>query len=162
MPGTAAARTTGGPKEIPRRPEFQPGVASRKIPEPAVIQPGAEQQVTRNISDTRPGVPPEDRRQLPELPTVAEPGPVPAHHDVHPRSPSKKTMSGVENKLEVASIRRLQKNILRDLNMFDLTPASFSRSQKNIEHIQIPKKADVNKKLSEAEKELIDLNWLYE
>ena len=59
-------------------------------------------------------------------------------------------MNLVENKLEVASIRRLQKNILRDLNMFDLTPDSFMRSQKNIEHIQIPKKADVHKKLSEV------------
>ena len=162
MPGSAATRTPGEPKEIRRRPEFQPGVASQKIPEPAVIQPVAEQQVIQKISATRPGVPPVDRQQLPELQAVAEPEPVPARHVVQPRSPSKKNMTGVENKLEVASIRRLQKNILRDLNMFDLTPDSFSRSQKNIEHIQIPKKADVNKKLSEAEKELMDLNWLYE
>ena len=116
----------------------------------------------QKISDTRPGVPPVDRQKLPALQTVAEPETIPARLEVHPRSPSKKNMAGVENKLEVASIRRLQKNILRDLNMFDLTPDSFSRSQKNIEHIQIPKKADVNKKLSEAEKELMDLDWLYE
>jgi hypothetical protein len=71
-------------------------------------------------------------------------------------------MTPVENKLEVASIRKLQKTILRDLNMFDLNPDSFKRSQKIIDTIRIPKKADVNKKLSEAEEEMLDLNWLYE
>jgi hypothetical protein len=71
-------------------------------------------------------------------------------------------MTPVENKLEVASIRKLQQNILRDLNMYDLTPDSFKRSQKIIDKIQIPKKADVNKKLSEAEEEMMDLEWLYE
>jgi hypothetical protein len=68
----------------------------------------------------------------------------------------------VENKVEVASVRKLQKNILRDLNMFDLTPDSFRRTQKNMEHIQIPKNSDVNKKLSEAEEEMMDLDWIYE
>ena len=87
---------------------------------------------------------------------------IPALPNVQPRMLSKKNLTPAENKLEVASIRKLQKNILRDLNMFDLTPDSFKRSQKNIENIRIPKKADVNKKLSEAEQEMMDLDWLYE
>ena len=94
--------------------------------------------------------------------TVVEQKTMPKRPEMQPRIQSKNYLSPVENKLEVASIRKLQKNILRDLNMFDLTPDSFTRSQKNIEHVRIPKKGDVNKKLSEAEEEMLDLNWLYE
>lgn len=75
---------------------------------------------------------------------------------------SAKDLTDVENRLQVESIRKLQKNILRDLTMYDVTSDSCRSSQKNIEHIRIPKNADVNKKLSEAEEELKDLNWLYD
>jgi hypothetical protein len=103
-----------------------------------------------------------ERQKPPVRQTVVEPKTILTRPEVQPRILSKKNMSPVENKLEVASIRKLQKTILRDLNMFDLNPDSFKRTQRNIEHIQIPKKADVNKKLSEAEEEMMDLNWLYE
>ena len=98
----------------------------------------------------------------PAIQTGVEPKTIPTRPEVQPRIQSKKNMTTVEYKIEVASIRKLQKNILRDLNMFDLTPDSFKRSQKIIDTIRIPKKADVNKKLSEAEEEMLDLNWLYE
>jgi hypothetical protein len=110
----------------------------------------------------QPRVLPVERQKPPVQQTVVEPKTIPTRPEVQPRILSKKNMTPVENKLEVASIRKLQKTILRDLNMFDLNPDSFKRSQKIIDTIRIPKKADVNKKLSEAEEEMLDLNWLYE
>jgi hypothetical protein len=103
-----------------------------------------------------------DSQKPPVQQTVVEPKTIPMRPEVQPRILAKKNMTPVENKLEVASIRKLQQNILRDLNMYDLTPDSFKKSQKSIENIRIPKKADVNKKLSEAEEEMMDLEWLYE
>ncbi len=100
----------------------------------------------------QPQVLPGESQEPPLRQAVVEPETIPTRPEVQPRILSKKNMTPMENKLEVASIRKLQQNILRDLNMYDLTPDSFKRSQKNIEHIRIPKKADVNKKLSELKK----------
>jgi hypothetical protein len=62
--------------------------------------------------------------------------------------------------------RRLQKEILQDLDVHGITPDSFGKSKKNIENIQIPKKSDINKKLAEIQedKEInwFELDWLYE
>jgi len=149
------------PEEIQKPPEFQSGVLSHKIPKPLVIQPRAEQKNTGKIPDIQPHVLPADRQE-PPIRHIVEPKTIQARPEVQPRTRSKKDMTPVENKIEVASIRKLQKNILRDLNMFDLNPDSFKRSQKIIDTIRIPKKADVNKKLSEAQEEMLDLNWLYE
>jgi hypothetical protein len=162
MPKRPAIQTRAEPKEIPGRPEFQSGVPTQEITEHPVIQPGAEQKNTRKIPDMQPLALPVDGQESPLRQTVVKPETIPMRPEVQPRILSKKNMTPVENKLEVASIRKLQKNILRDLNMFDLNPDSFKRSQKIIDKIQIPKKADVNKKLSEAEEEMLDLNWLYE
>jgi hypothetical protein len=67
---------------------------------------------------------------------------------------------------KVKDQRKLQKEILRDLDVFGITPDSFGKSKKNIENIQIPKKSDVDKKLDEIEEDKdidwLDLNWLYE
>jgi hypothetical protein len=162
VPKRPAIQTRDEPEELPGRPEFQSGVLYQNIPERPVIQPGAEQKDIQKIKDMQLQVPPVDRQEPPLRQTVVEPETIPMRPEVQPRILSKKNMTPVENKLEVASIRKLQQNILRDLNMYDLTPDSFKRSQKNIEHIKIPKKADVNKKLSEAEEEMMDLDWLYE
>jgi hypothetical protein len=162
MPKPPALQTRGEQKEIPGRPEFQSGVLSMDIPEPPVIQPGEEQENIRKIPDIRPHVQPVDGQKPPVQQAVVTLETIPTRLEGQPRILSKKNMSPVENKIEVASIRKLQKNILRDLNMYDLNPDSFKRSQKIIDKIQIPKKADVNKKLSEAEEEMLDLNWLYE
>jgi hypothetical protein len=162
MPSRPSIPTRGAPKEIPSRPEFQTGVPSRKMPEHRVIQPGAEQKNIQKIPDIQPRVLLVDREESPVPQAVFEPKTIPTRPEVQIRILSKKTMTPVENKLEVASIRKLQKNILRDLNMYDLNPDSFKKSQKLIDKIQIPKKADVNKKLSETEEEMLDLNWLYE
>jgi hypothetical protein len=162
MPKRPTIQTSVEPKEIPGRTEFQSGVQYQEIPEHPVIQPGAEQKNIQKIPDMQPRVLPVDSQEPPVRQTVVKPETIPTRPEGQPRILSKKNMSPVENKIEVASIRKLQKNILRDLNMFDLNPDSFKRSQKNIDNIRIPKKADVNKKLSEAEEEMLDLNWLYE
>ena len=162
MPKRPAIQTRVEPKEIPGRTEFQSGVLSQEMPGHPVIQPGEEQKNIQKIPDMQPRVLPVDRQKSPVRQTVVEPITIPMRPEVQPRILSKKNMTPVENKIEVASIRKLQKNILRDLNMFDLNPDSFKRSQKIIDKIRIPKKADVNKKLSEAEEEMLDLNWLYE
>jgi len=149
-------------EEIPKETEGEIWISTTAIHKPPVIQPGAEQKNIQKIPDVQPRVLPVDRQETPIRQTIAEQKTIPKRPEMQPRVQSKHYLSPVENKLEVASIRKLQKNILRDLNMFDLTPNSFRRSQKNIEHVRIPKKADVNKKLSEAEEEMLDLNWLYE
>jgi hypothetical protein len=154
-------QTRAEPKEIPGHTEFQSGFLSPEIPEHPVIQPG-EQKNIQKTPDMQPRVLPAERQEPPVRQTVGKPETIPTRPEVQPRMLSKKHMSPVENKIEVASIRKLQRNILRDLNMYDLNPDSFKRSQKNIDNIRIPKKADVNKKLSEAEEEMLDLNWLYE
>jgi hypothetical protein len=162
MPKRAVIQTSVETKEIPRSTEFQSGVLSQDMPGHPVIQPGEEQKNIQKIPDMQPRVLPVDSQKPPVQQTVVEPKTIPMRPEVQPRILAKKNMTSVENKLEVASIRKLQQNILRDLNMFDLTPDSFKRSQKSIENIRIPKKADVNKKLSEAEEEMMDLEWLYE
>jgi hypothetical protein len=162
MPRRPAIQTRVEPKEIPGRPEFQTGVPSGEIPKQRVIQPNADQKNIRKIPVVQPRVLPMDRQEPPLRQVVVKPETLPKRPEVKPKILSKKDMTPVESKLEVASIRKLQKNILRDLNMFDLNPDSFKKSQKLIDKIQIPKKADVNKKLSEAEEEMLDLNWLYE
>ena len=149
-------------EEIPKETEGEIWISTAAMHKPPVIQPGAEQKNIRKIPDVQPQVLPVDRQEPPMRETVVEQKTIPKRPEMPPRIQSKNYLSPVENKLEVASIRKLQKNILRDLNMFDLTPDSFRRSQKNIEHVRIPKKGDVNKKLSEAEEEMLDLNWLYE
>jgi len=58
--------------------------------------------------------------------------------------------------------RKLQMEILQDLNMFGITLNSFGKSKKNIENIKIPEKMDVNKRLADVEEEMNDLTWLYE
>jgi hypothetical protein len=111
---------------------------------------------------TLPGAYPEDVQKKPEGPTGFEPGKIPIHLELHDQVRSKNILEHPENKLVVDSIRKLQKDILRDLDMFNLRTASFKGSGKNIENIRIPKKADVNKKLAEAQAEMKDLDWLYE
>jgi hypothetical protein len=58
--------------------------------------------------------------------------------------------------------RKLQKEILHDLNLFGITPDSFGKSDRNIENIKIPEKMDVKKHLADVEEEMKDLSWLYE
>jgi hypothetical protein len=63
---------------------------------------------------------------------------------------------------EVTDRRTLQKEIMRYLNLFGITPDSFSSSKKGIEKVKIPEKSDVNKQLAGEEEEIKDLTWLFE
>jgi len=148
--------------EIPQRPEVSPVVQPRDKTRRPVILPSVQHEQIHGDSEGQIWVATTAMLKRPAIQTGVEPKTIPTRPEVQPRIQSKKNMTTVEYKIEVASIRKLQKNILRDLNMFDLTPDSFKRSQKIIDTIRIPKKADVNKKLSEAEEEMLDLNWLYE
>ena len=148
--------------QIPQRPEVQPVVQPRNKTRCPVILPSVQHEEMPGYMEGQIWLKPTAMPERPVLQTIVEPKTMPTSPKVQPHIKSKKNMTQAGTQLEVASIRNLQKNILRDLNMYDLTPDSFRKSQKNIEHIQIPKKADVNKKLSEAEEEMLDLDWLYE
>jgi hypothetical protein len=123
------------------------GVQSKSISEQRVTLPRAQ---------------PADTQKTPDVLTGSEPKKIPFQPKVHDQVRSKNILEHPENKLVVDSIRKLQKDILRDLDMFNLPTGSFKGSKKNIENIRIPKKADVNKKLAEAKEEMRDLDWLYE
>jgi hypothetical protein len=174
------------PKEPSRRTEIPPHVPPAEVPEPPGIPPGGDRDEIPPGAEFPTEVLPADLPEPPVFRPAAgpagiaigkaaevpphpvaraardEPARIPVRQDVRPRFPSKKPLTSPENKLVVDSIKKLQKDILRDLDMFGLTPDTFKKSGKNIENIPIPKKADVKKKLSDAEKEILDLEWLYE
>jgi len=89
--------------------------------------------------------------QKPPEVRISEPKEIVKHQDVLP---------SLDPKLR--DRRKLQKEILRDLNMFGITPDSFGGSKRAIENIKIPEKKDVNKQLADVEEEVKDLDWLYE
>jgi hypothetical protein len=84
------------------------------------------------------------------------------HQKLHSHVLSEDNLKDLENKIMVGTIRKLQKDILRDQDMFGITPESFKRSRKNIENIQIPQNSDIDKILADAHEEMKDLNWLFE
>lgn len=55
--------------------------------------------------------------------------------------------------------REIHQEILRDLDTVAITPDSFGRSKKGIEHIIIPEKPDLKKKLAEIKDEDQDGDW---
>ena len=142
------------PGSVHSQPEY-----IREKPE---IQLKAELKERVKSPEFQPRALPVDIRKRQILPTTGEPKQVSLHSGVHHQVQVKDTLKHPENKLVVDSIRKLQKDILRDLDMFNLTTESFKRSEKNIEKLQIPKKADVHRKLAEAKEEMRDLDWLYE
>ena len=164
------------PAESPRHTVFQPRVLSRPVPKRPGSPAAGEPHGTTKSSEIVPTVLPADTGEHPVPLTSAGPAEVPSrpHVPADPRPekiqtrpggrtpPSKKDLTHPENKLVVDSIRKLQKDILRDLDMFGLTPETFKKSEKHIENIHIPKKADVTKKLASAQEEITDLDWLYD
>jgi len=94
------------------------------------------------------------------LPTGAGPKAGPTRQKAQARVQVKESRKQEETRIVVASIRKLQQDIQRDLDQLSITPDSFPGTKKNIENIRIPKKADVNKRLAEVKEELKDLDWL--
>lgn len=84
------------------------------------------------------------------------------HRRLHSHVLPEDNLKDLENKITVGTIRKLQKDSLRDQDMYGVTPESFKRSRKNIENIQIPKNTDIDKLLADAQEEMKDLTWLYE
>jgi hypothetical protein len=57
--------------------------------------------------------------------------------------------------------RKLQTDIVRDLKVTHVTPATFRSSDRMITRINIPEKADITKQFARI-KEILDDDWLYE
>ncbi|MGA2913226.1 MAG: hypothetical protein ABSE07_06890 [Methanoregula sp.] len=57
--------------------------------------------------------------------------------------------------------RSMQKEILSDLDMYDIMPASLHNTDRLIEKIFIPKEADINKQVLARIEEILDDDWLY-
>ena len=62
---------------------------------------------------------------------------------------------------EAGDRRSMHKKILKDLDMFGITPASFRNTDQFIERIIIPKEADINKQVLARIEEILDDDWLY-
>jgi hypothetical protein len=102
----------------------------------------------------------------PEVPFSAEPQVTPKRPVIQvpaePKEIPKRPNVQIRGDPKEIDRRRLQKEILQDLNIFGITRNSFSKSKRNIETVKIPEKMDVNKRLADAEEEIHDLTWLYE
>jgi hypothetical protein len=170
-----------GPGEIFERTEVRPLGQQKEIPEHPVILPGIEprdvfkqtevrSRVQPRIISKSPVIPqgnePKRTLQRPEVQPVAGPKVSPQRTETKPGIRSKDILNHPENKLGVEPIRKFQRDIIRDLNVFGVTSESFRKPEKNVENIPIPKKSDVNKKLTEIKEDKDvdwrDLEWLYE
>ena len=58
--------------------------------------------------------------------------------------------------------RTFQKEIVRDLDTFNMTPESFRSSDRLITKIKIPGKADIDKKILDEIEGILDDDWYYE
>ena len=148
------AKTIG----IPKPPGVQPGPELKEVPQLPFVQVGTETiGILKHpvVFPRRPVVQPgPEPREIPRRPVIqvsAEPKEIPKH----PKVPISIEATTIDR-------RKLQKEILHDLNLFGITPDSFGKSKGNIENIKIPKKMDINKQLADVEEEMKDLSWLYE
>ena len=148
------AKTIG----IPKPPGVQPGPEPKEVPQLPFVQVGTETiGILKHpvVFPRRPVVQPgPEPREIPRRPVIqvsAEPKEIPKH----PKVPISIEATTIDR-------RKLQKEILHDLNLFGITPDSFGKSKGNIENIKIPKKMDINKQLADVEEEMKDLSWLYE
>lgn len=166
-------QASAGPGKIAESPEIPPG-AERGTVTPSKDRAGigaGAKVVSRRpviVEGTKAG----KAEQLPRILPNVRIQEIPWHPEVTPRakavvlpgkSPKRpEVRPGTEQKER--DQRKLQKEILRDLNLFAITPGSFKQSGKNIENITIPKKVDVDKILAELEndEDWQDLDWLYE
>jgi len=126
----------------------------------------------RRLQDRRePQLPAEERQILKDAfdAVIEKPREIPVRLAEIPKRPvvqpgfrQKEIQKRMEFKLRVEPIRKLQREILRDMDMIHVTPDSFSRSKKNMENIRIPEKSDVRKRLADVNDEVKDLDWLYD
>ncbi len=180
VPSTVPART----EQRPLPPVILPGwrgkdhdVPARDTregrPEPPETRPGGEQgrRAPEGTARAEPeNVPPgpavqplilsKNLHKRLALPIGTGPKAGPARQKAQARVQVKESRKQEETRIVVASIRKLQQDIQRDLDQLSITPDSFPGTKKNIENIRIPKKADIDRKLAEVKEELTDLDWL--
>jgi hypothetical protein len=149
-------------QEIPKIQETRPGIQAHEIRQrPLILPENREEKAGGRASEPGRAGPEKAPERL-----VPHPGrryeEIPPRPDVQPRTVSTESQKHEETTIVIESIRKLQKEILRDQGMFYVLPESLKKPKKNIEQVRIPKKADINKKLAEAKEELKDLDWLYE
>ncbi len=138
-------RNSGKPAAITRETEEAGRVEPEKVPRsPAIQHTGLPRYLRKHLAKQTAGGPKETRQK------------------VQTRVLVKESHKQEENRIVVASIRKMQKDIQRDLDKIILSQDSLTGTEKNIENIRIPKMSDVNKKLAEVKDELKDLDWLYE
>ena len=157
---------SAGPKESPKHPVIQPRVEPREIPRSPVVLTGGEPKERPKWPVIQTTVESEQIMMPPEVQFSVEPKEifkqVTIQRRVEPREILKGPKVPISNDPKAREQRKLQNEILRDLDVFSITPDSFGKSKKNIENIIIPKKSDVPKKLADVEEEVKDLDWLYE
>ena len=147
------------PTEITKHPEVQAGVEPREITKRPVILTGAEPIEIPKSTEILISVEPNEFPKRSNVQPGDLPKEIPKRSNVQLDDLPKEILDRLEYKLGVEHIRKLQKEILRDRDMFNLTPDSFDKSKKNIENRKIPEKADVDKKLAEL-KEDNDVDWV--
>ena len=185
VPQPPVIKTRAEPKEIPQPPKVQARVELKELPESSDVLEDFELKeiqkqpaVQKGVDSTQIVRPPEIQFST-ELMEIFRHSPVQHRVERKESTPTPKEQHNVERKdivkrqevpitiePKVRDQRKLQKEILRDLDVFSITPDSFGKSEKNIENIIIPKKADVPKKLAEIQEDKdidwLDLEWLYE
>ena len=133
------------PTEITKHPEVQAGVEPREITKRPVILTGAEPIEIPKSTEILISVEPNEFPKRSNVQPGDLPKEIPKLPQIHPGVQPKEILDRLEYKLGVEPIRKLQKEILRDRDMFNLTPDSFDKSKKNIENRIIPEKSDVKK-----------------
>jgi translation initiation factor 2 beta subunit (eIF-2beta)/eIF-5 len=149
-------------QETPERPVVPSDAGTARIKKAREITTGVELKKEPKSPAIRPRVLLKDIHEHLVTPASVEPKKVLTRQNVQPHVVSNEILKHDETTIVVESIKKLQKDILRDLDMFYVLPDSFKRSRENIENIRIPDKSDINKKLAEVQEELKDLDWLYE
>jgi hypothetical protein len=157
-------------KEIPKPQEVLMRVELKELPEPSdeledfELKEIKKHPTARTGSESTQMVRPPEIQFSVELKKIFRQGS--PQHTVEKREIQQRPEVPIRIEPKAREQRKLQKEILRDLDVFSITPDSFGKSKKNIENIIIPKKSDVPKKLAEIKEDKdidwLDLNWLYE
>ena len=159
------------PEEIPKQPVVQPFPQPKEIPKrPAEIIEVPKRTFAGVGTETIPilkhpvfqvGTEPKEIPQRPDVTREVPRRPV-IQAGAEPKEIPQRPKVPIDIQPTVIDRRKLQKEILHDLNMFGITPDSFGKSNRNIENIKIPEKMDIKKHLADVEEEMKDLSWLYE
>jgi hypothetical protein len=169
VPEWPVIRTSAGPGELPQGKVAPVSARPEEVSRPPGTVPGSVLKDRTEHIPPRPATRPKESVRPSEALFHVETREIFRHPPSPQRSQPKEVRKQETHTVAEPKERdrkTLQKEILKDLDVFDITPDSFAKTKKNIENIEIPKKADVDKKLAELkeDKEIswLDLEWLYE